>query len=109
MLPASAHRQLDVHTARTAAAVQDDNVRRRTDGHAEGRLHIDRQARIDRVRRLELTLDCVTRPSYESSTLRERSAARATVTGWLRRVMIRPVRELGSRATPSSMNNVRRS
>jgi hypothetical protein len=39
------------------------------------RLHIDRQAQIDRVRRLELPLelDCVTRPSYESSTLRERS------------------------------------
>jgi hypothetical protein len=47
--------------------------------------------------------------AYELSTLRERSAARATVTGWLRRVATRPVRVLGSRATPSWMNKVRRS
>jgi hypothetical protein len=46
---------------------------------------------------------------YELSILRERSAARATVTGWLSRVMIRPVRVLGSRATPSWMNIERRS
>ena len=46
---------------------------------------------------------------YESSILRERSAARATVTGWLSRVMIRPVGVLGSRATPSWMNSERRS
>jgi len=45
---------------------------------------------------------------YELSILRERSAARATVTGWLSRVMIRPVRVLGSRATPSWMNSERR-
>jgi hypothetical protein len=42
---------------------------------------------------------------YELPILRERSAARATVTGWLSRVMIRPVRVLGSRATPSWMNS----
>jgi len=46
---------------------------------------------------------------YELSILRERSAARATVTGWLSRVTIRPVRVLGSRATPSWMNSERRS
>ena len=46
---------------------------------------------------------------YELSILRERSAARATVTGWLSRVMIRPVRVLGSRATPSWINSERRS
>ena len=46
---------------------------------------------------------------YELSILRERSAARATVTGWLSRVMIRPVRVLGSRATPSWMRIERRS
>ena len=46
---------------------------------------------------------------YELSILRERSAARATVTGWLSSVMIRPVRVLGSRATPSWMNSERRS
>lgn len=46
---------------------------------------------------------------YELSILRERSAARATVTGWLSKVMIRPVRVLGSRATPSWMNSERRS
>ena len=45
---------------------------------------------------------------YELSILRERSAARATVTGWLSRVMIRPVGVLGSRATPSWMNSERR-
>ena len=46
---------------------------------------------------------------YELSILRERSAARATVTGWLSTIMIRPVRVLGSRATPSWMNSERRS
>ena len=46
---------------------------------------------------------------YELSILRERSAARVTVTGWLSSVMIRPVRVLGSRATPSWMNSERRS
>jgi hypothetical protein len=42
--------------------------------------------------------------AYDLSALRECNAARAIVRGWLRKVVIRPARVLGSRAMPSCMN-----
>ena len=46
---------------------------------------------------------------YSLRGLRARIVARASVTGWLSRVVSLPARVLGSRATPSWINRVRRS
>lgn len=46
---------------------------------------------------------------YLRPALRARIVARASVRGWLSRVVSLPARVLGSRATPSWMNRVRRS
>jgi hypothetical protein len=50
-----------------------------------------------------------TKRVYLRPTLRARIVARASVTGWLRRVVSLPARVFGSRATPSWINRVRRS